>query len=98
MLVILIYQDLAVATNQRTRNRHHWFTLASGSWSYPISSSIQIDQVSLALGCGTASDPDLSIGKPLQSLLDESAAYRKYYLREDKDHLINYAHNRLKLD
>jgi hypothetical protein len=50
------------------------------------------------VGCGTATDSDLSIGKTLQSLLDESAAYRKYYLREDKNHLINYAYDRSKLD
>ncbi len=58
---------------------------------------LQVDRVSIAVGCGSATNPDLSIGKTLQSLLDESAAYRKYYLREDKNHLINWAHDRINL-
>jgi single-stranded-DNA-specific exonuclease len=56
----------------------------------------QADLVSLAFGCDTASNPNRSMEEALQSLLNESAAYRKYYLREDKNHLINFAQNRIK--
>jgi hypothetical protein len=83
---------LAAATNQRLETvsaglrwlqaRGHIKLVEQHSDSVIITSSIPQTP-------STLQSPDAE----LQSLLHESAAYRKYYLREDKDRLINSAVN-----
>jgi single-stranded-DNA-specific exonuclease len=79
---------LAAASNQRTE------TVVTGLRWLHAHGQLEIvelgaDNAILTDGSGTIKDPDLSSDNMLHSLLNESAAYRKYFLREDKNRLIN---------
>jgi hypothetical protein len=46
------------------------------------------DHVHVVKSIGTTANPDRAIAAELSALLDESKAFRNYYLRADKDRLI----------
>ena len=84
---IMHLPKIASATNQRLE------TVRVGLQWLQAYGHIQIidqeqDQVHIAKGIGTATNPDQAIGAELFALLDESKAFRNYYFRADKDRLI----------
>ena len=84
---IIYLPRIASATNQRLE------TVRAGLQWLQTHGHIQImdqeqDQVHIAKGIGTATNPDRAIAVELSALLDESKAFRNYYLRADKDRLI----------
>ena len=82
---------LAAATNQRLETVNTGLGWLQRNGYISIQSRNDND-IELTLGSGV-SQPNKTVDNLLQSLLDESAAYRKYYLREDKDMLITNARN-----
>jgi single-stranded-DNA-specific exonuclease len=84
---IIYLPKIAAATNQRLE------TIIAGLQWLQTHGHIQIidqeqDRVHVVKSIGTTANPDRAIAAELSALLDESKAFRNYYLRADKDRLI----------
>ena len=88
---------LAAATNQRLET-----VIAGLHWLQAHGHIEIIEQqsghVKISEGVITTQDSRQPLDIELKALLRESAAYRKYYLKEDKDRLINFPEQPSKLD
>jgi single-stranded-DNA-specific exonuclease len=79
---------LAAATNQRIETVKAGLRWLSAVGHIPIA-DLERDPIQITTGTGLSGSRESFIIAELQALLAESAAFRQYYLRADKDQLIN---------
>jgi hypothetical protein len=88
---------LAAGTNQRVETVFLGLRWLAANGQIEIIER-QSNEIHFKIGEGVTPSSVKSFDEDLQALLRESAAYRKYFLREDKDRLINSAMSQLQPD